>query len=116
MTIKNIITIGRGHDADYRIDNESVSKEHALLIVSNGSRDLLIDCASTNGTRLISKATEQRVFQSEVYPEDTVFFGDREHLVKDIIACKNTPDFVGSEKNFTRIRDPFDGSIKSRPK
>jgi hypothetical protein len=65
---------------------------------------------------LLSKSGGKRITQSEVYPQDTVFFGDQEHLIRDIIVCKKTSKSENSGREFTRIRDPLDGSIKSIPK
>jgi pSer/pThr/pTyr-binding forkhead associated (FHA) protein len=113
MPIKEIITIGRSRNSDYRIDSNSASNEHGILIVSDKGKSLLIDCLSTNGTRLLSQANGQRISQSEVYAQDSVFFGDQEHLIQDIIDSKKASKPVNSESEFTRIRDPQNGSIKS---
>ena len=56
MAIKKIINIGRSVESDYRIDSEAISNQHALLIISDRGKFLLVDCASTNGTRLLSQS------------------------------------------------------------
>ena len=113
MTIKKIITIGRGGDSDCRINSESVSNSHAMVIESDKGKYLLIDCNSTNGTRLPSRSGSERISQTEVRLNDLVFFGDKEFKMHDIV---NSADTAASGKDLTRFRDPFDGSIKSKPR
>jgi hypothetical protein len=43
-----------------------------------------------------------------------VFFGKHEHRIRDIVAIR--PDAGDSGDNFTRFRDPVDGSIKRKPR
>lgn len=47
------VTIGRGADNDIVLDDPMVSGHHAILVVGDGSRALLLqDLNSTNGTRV----------------------------------------------------------------
>jgi pSer/pThr/pTyr-binding forkhead associated (FHA) protein len=116
MTIEKIITIGRSDDSQYQIRRNSVSAEHAMIICTNAKKYLLIDCGSTNGTRLLSRQGTEKISQSEVRIEDLVFFGDEEHLVSTILSSgKSVPsEQIGS--GLTRFRDPIDGSIKTGPR
>jgi len=114
LAIKKIITIGRSGGSDYRVDSESVSNEHAMLIVSDRGKCLLIDCASTNGTRLPSQSGAESISQAEVKLDHVVFFGKHEHRIRDIVASR--ADAGDSGDNFTRFRDPVDGSIKRKPR
>jgi len=116
MNIEKIITIGRSEDSQYQIKRSSVSSEHAMIICTNAKKYLLIDCGSTNGTRLPSPQGIRQISQSEVNLEDLVFFGDEEHLVSNILGSGKS---VLSEKigsGLTRFRDPIDGSIKTGPR
>lgn len=54
--------IGRGEEADIRIDSVFVSRYHAL-IVRHDSQDLLLDLGSTNGVLLSTKRILRRVLK-----------------------------------------------------
>jgi hypothetical protein len=56
------VLIGRGDEADVRIDSVFVSRYHAL-IVRNDGQDLLIDLGSTNGLLLNSRRIARRVLK-----------------------------------------------------
>jgi len=116
MAVKKIITIGRSDESDYRVDSESVSNEHAMLIVSDSEKCLLIDCGSTNGTRLPLQSGADRISQSEVSLDSSVFFGDHERRVDDIVASQRSDWPPKHRDDLTRFRDPVDGSIKKGPR
>jgi general secretion pathway protein A len=54
--------IGRGEEADVRIDSVFVSRYHAL-IVRGGGRDLLLDLGSTNGLLINSRRIVRRILR-----------------------------------------------------
>lgn len=54
--------LGRGEEADVRIDSVFVSRYHAL-IVRDGSEDLLLDLGSTNGVLVNSRRVVRRRLQ-----------------------------------------------------
>lgn len=56
------ILIGRGDEADVRIDSVFVSRFHAL-IVRHGGQDLLLDLGSTNGLLINSQRIVRRVLK-----------------------------------------------------
>lgn len=58
----NRILVGRGEEADVRIDSVFVSRYHAL-IVRNGVEDLLLDLGSTNGIVVNSRRLLRRRLQ-----------------------------------------------------
>lgn len=116
MAVKNIITIGRSVESDYRVNSESVSNEHAMLKVSDSEKCLLIDCGSTNGTRLPLQSGADRISQSEVSLDSSVFFGDHEQRVGDIVASRRSVRPPTHRNEHTRFRDPVDGSIKKGPR
>jgi len=49
------LTVGRGDDADLRIDDPSVSRLHARLVFEGGTIVGIRDCGSSNGTRIRNK-------------------------------------------------------------
>jgi S1-C subfamily serine protease len=66
-----ITTIGRGRRSTLRIDDESVSGNHARL-ETRGERFWICDASSTNGTYLNGR----RVGEAQLSEGDTVRFGD----------------------------------------
>jgi general secretion pathway protein A len=54
--------VGRGEEADVRIDSVFVSRYHAL-IVRDGSQDLLLDLGSTNGVLVNSQRVVRRALR-----------------------------------------------------
>jgi type II secretory pathway predicted ATPase ExeA len=58
----NRILIGRGEEADVRIDSVFVSRYHAL-IVRNAGQDLLLDLGSTNGLLINSRRIVRHVLK-----------------------------------------------------
>ena len=71
------LRIGRGRDMDVVVKSESVSREHAVLVVSSpGGRSRLIDNGSTNGTRVLRRGRWQRIGEYMVDPEEHIKLGD----------------------------------------
>lgn len=58
----NRVLIGRGDEADVRIDSVFVSRYHAL-IMRTGAEDLLLDLGSTNGLLVNSRRIVRRVLK-----------------------------------------------------
>jgi pSer/pThr/pTyr-binding forkhead associated (FHA) protein len=116
MTIQKIINIGRSIKSDYRIDREVISNDHAMLIVSDKEKFLLIDCDSTNGTRLLSHSGADSVTQTEVQAGSIVFFGHEKREIRDIVENNTSSHSFSADEKFTRFRDAVDGSIKSKPR
>ncbi|MDY6948960.1 MAG: FHA domain-containing protein, partial [Pseudomonadota bacterium] len=56
------IMVGRGDEADVRIDSVFISRYHAL-IVRDGTRDLLLDLGSTNGLLVNSRRILRRALR-----------------------------------------------------
>jgi pSer/pThr/pTyr-binding forkhead associated (FHA) protein len=62
--------IGRGLNADLRLDDNSVSRKHAIL-VARGSRTRILDDRSSNGTIVNGR----RVQQAELHNGDVITIG-----------------------------------------
>ncbi|WP_129648313.1 AAA family ATPase [Peristeroidobacter agariperforans] len=56
------VLVGRGEEADLRIDSVFISRYHAL-IVRDGNRDLLLDLGSTNGLLVNSRRIVRRALR-----------------------------------------------------
>lgn len=74
------ILVGRGEEADVRIDSVFVSRYHAL-IVRNGDEDLLIDLGSTNGLLVNSRRVARRRLQHrdlvQIGPARVIYLNER---------------------------------------
>ncbi|MCW5982336.1 MAG: FHA domain-containing protein [Bryobacteraceae bacterium] len=83
-------TIGRDRNCDVPIADDSVSRLHAEIVLSEGSRILLTDCRSSNGTFLIRNGKKETVQQAYVAPGDTLQFGGVTMPVADLLdAIRN---------------------------
>jgi pSer/pThr/pTyr-binding forkhead associated (FHA) protein len=67
--VKDLSIVGRKEDADVRVDHKSVSKQHCVLVKTDGLL-LVRDLGSTNGTRV----NGQRVRRAALMPNDQVSF------------------------------------------
>lgn len=66
---RDLCLIGRKDDCDIRIDHKSISKQHCVIVKTDGAL-LLRDLGSTNGTRV----NHQRVRRAALVPNDIVAF------------------------------------------
>jgi pSer/pThr/pTyr-binding forkhead associated (FHA) protein len=60
--VKNLMTIGRGHDADIRIASHFVSRVHAK-ISTKGAATIIEDAGSKNGILVNSERVQRRVLR-----------------------------------------------------
>lgn len=77
--VSNRVLIGRSDLADIRIDDQFVSKQHALL-VWNDDAVVLVDLNSSNGTYVNSRRIKTRVLRDS----DVISLGD--HRIKMLFA------------------------------
>ncbi len=91
-------TIGRDKNCDVPIADDSVSRLHAELTVSDGGRLFLTDCQSSNGTSVIREGKPQRIQRGIIFSRDHVQFGDVVISVKDLLDAirRKYPD-VGDQ-------------------
>lgn len=82
------VLIGRGEEADVRIDSVFVSRYHAL-IVRNGGHDLLLDLGSTNGLLINSN----RIVRHMLRHQDLIQVGPaRVTYLNPLAVQANQPD------------------------
>ncbi len=62
---KDLVVVGRKEDCDIQIDHKSVSKQHCVIVKTDGLL-LIRDMGSTNGTRV----NGQRVRRAALLPND----------------------------------------------
>src|SRR5438093_4944013 len=63
--VKDLSLAGRKEDCDIRLDHKSISKQHCVIVKTDGLL-LLRDLGSTNGTRV----NGQRVRRAALLPND----------------------------------------------
>ncbi len=80
-------TIGRNQENHFLVDDSTVSGQHALLFSARASKLLLVDMASSNGTRIYSAEGLEKINQQVVSLTDTVYFGSYKCIIQDIISC-----------------------------
>src|SRR5438105_7787703 len=71
---KDIVVVGRNASCDVRLDHKSISKQHCVLVKTDGLV-LVRDLGSTNGTRV----NGQRVRRAALVPNDEVAFAARKY-------------------------------------
>lgn len=67
-----VLRLGRAPDNNFILDGPSVSRHHAALSYENGSRPVLTDLGSTNGTFVNGELLKQ---PHQLSPEDLIFLG-----------------------------------------
>ncbi len=67
---RDVTILGRREDCDIRLEHKSVSKQHCVLVKTDGLV-ILRDLGSTNGTRV----NGQRVRRAALVPDDELAFG-----------------------------------------
>lgn len=83
------ITIGRSVNNDYQLTDDSVSKEHAVIIISDDGTIRLRDLNSTNGTFLSYKGSFKRIVDEQfVQQNDTIRFGNVTKTVSEITQAQ----------------------------
>lgn len=83
--VKDLVVVGRKDDCDVRLDHKSVSKQHCVIVKTDGLL-LLRDLGSTNGTRV----NGTRVRRAALLPNDQVsvaHFKFRIYLGPDLPAA-----------------------------
>ena len=83
--------IGRDPSCDIVLEDDSVSRQHADLIVNEKGIFLLIDRDSTNGCFILREGTWEIVTQEIISIEDIVKFGEAKMSVKDMISSIPMP-------------------------
>lgn len=75
--VKDMTLVGRNEDCDLTLDHKSVSKQHCVLVKTDGLV-LVRDLGSTNGTRV----NGQRVRRAALLPNDNLAIANFKYQVK----------------------------------
>lgn len=107
------IRIGRNWDQDYSIRDDSVSRRHAELVMTN-KEWVLTDLKTTNGTYLVTGEEKQTVGSTIVTPEDRVYFGAvGPYLIRDIIESCSNGNRADARVELEDPNRPFDDRSQS---
>ncbi len=79
-------TIGRGSENDIVVDDPSVSRRHAELVIARDGRYFLTDCVSTNGTWSQDDGQWQGIRQDYVDKGTRLRIGKVEMTVAELLA------------------------------
>ncbi|MCE9530969.1 MAG: FHA domain-containing protein [Planctomycetes bacterium] len=74
---KDLMLVGRKEDCDIQLDHKSISKQHCIIVRTDGLL-LLRDLGSTNGTRV----NGQRVRRAAILPNDQLNIASLRFKVK----------------------------------
>lgn len=104
--------VGRGEEADVRIDSVFISRYHAL-IVRDGNRDLLLDLGSTNGLLVNSRRILRRALRHrdliQVGPARVMYINEQANSVQPdpgetlLLARPGLPAAAGDEEPSTLL-------------
>lgn len=78
--------IGRGEQANIRIDDGTVSREHADLVETSPGHYLLADLGSSGGTYRLRNGNWERLVRGHVSADDQVKLGEWIGTVADLLA------------------------------
>lgn len=79
------IKIGKSSSNDFVVNDDSVSRNHALLIINDTGTVTIKDLNSTNGTFVDGK----RIFETQLLPGQTVKLGNKEIDWKQALSVPN---------------------------
>src|SRR5262245_12721673 len=80
-------SIGRSPECDLVLADQSVSRKHAELMVLDDGQLFLVDCQSTQGTRLSEHGQIRQVQQEFVGLDAIVQFGDVSISMGDVVEA-----------------------------
>lgn len=110
--------IGRGADVHLRIDDSSVSRIHAELVVTKSGDLFLTDRASSGGTYVARSGNWQRITQDFVNSSDSILLGRHQTTVAKILkgVKQGTEKWVDDTKHSNRNANELPlGPVRRNP-
>ena len=80
-----VLIVGRGRQADIRLNHRTVSRLHLELVLGAESEIHVADRSSRNGTRIRLDGEWQALTAKSVSPADRLQLGDLETTVEDML-------------------------------
>jgi len=80
-----VLIVGRGGEADIRLNHPTVSRLHLEVVVGRGGEIHVADRASRNGTRVRSAGKWQTLTAQIVGPADRLQLGNLEITLEDLL-------------------------------
>ena len=87
-----VYRIGRGSNMDIRIEDSTVSRVHAELVVTAKGTYYLTDCDSSGGSYVARNGEWQPITQDFIAPVDSILLGRYETTVQQLMAMVNQGD------------------------
>ena len=84
-----IYRIGRGSDVDIRIDDSTVSRVHAELVVTAKGAYYLTDCGSSSGSYVARNGEWESITQDFIAPMDAILLGRYQTTAQQLMAIVN---------------------------
>ena len=122
--------VGRHQDCDLRLDDTTVSRRHAEVVLTPDGRYYVTDCNSAGGSYLFNNGSWQPIRQAFVTASDRLRFGDLELPASRLEALRallggggNAAAQAGTpppepqprlDPNRGLVRDPVTGEIIER--
>ena len=114
----SVYLIGRGSDVHIHIDDTSVSRIHAELVVTKGGDLFLTDRASSGGTFVARNGTWHRITQDFVKTSDSILVGRYQTTVGKILNGINQGTVKRSDRatqsNHNEDEQPL-GPVRRNP-
>jgi pSer/pThr/pTyr-binding forkhead associated (FHA) protein len=86
MTKISSYTIGRSADSDIQLDDSTVSRTHAEMVITAEGKYYLTDCGSSGGTYLLDGNDKKLIKQTFVDQVDNLCFGEYHTSVQQLIS------------------------------
>lgn len=81
-----LVTIGRSTESTVYVENTTVSRRHAELLVTSSGALYLTDCNSSSGTFLLVSSGWTSIRQGFVAKHDTIRMGDVEATIEQLLS------------------------------
>ena len=98
-----VIRIGRDNSCEINIPDQSVSRKHAEVFISNSGRMFIIDCNSSYGSFISANGQKKQISQSEITTSDHLFFGNFEISGNELyLKIRNSLNYIQTSMHTAR--------------